>query len=108
VLELLERESPPTRGFLDGSRPTRVGGGTMEVAVTSPMRAGMLARPEHRERVRAAVRTVSGHELTIDFEAGEAPAEAAPAHRAPPRDHEALFDELKTMFGAVEEGGDRT
>jgi DNA polymerase III subunit gamma/tau len=51
---------------------------------------------------------VSGHELTIDFEAGEAPAEAAPAHRAPPRDHEALFDELKTMFGAVEEGGDRT
>ncbi len=107
VLELLERESPPTRGFLDGSRPTRVGGGTMEVTVTSPMRAGMLGRPEHRERVRTAVRTVAGHELTIDFEAGDAPAEAAPAPRAP-KDHEALFDELKTMFGAVEEGGDRT
>ncbi len=108
VLELLERDAPPTRGFLDGSRPTRVAGGILEVTVTSPMRAGMLGRPEHRERVRTAVRTVSGHELTIDFEAGDAPLEQAPATPPPPKDHEALFDELKTMFGAVEEGGDRT
>ncbi|MGE4031836.1 MAG: hypothetical protein AB7I08_16555, partial [Thermoleophilia bacterium] len=108
VLELLERDAPPTRGFLDGSRPARVGGGILEVTVTSPMRAGMLGRPEHRERVRAAVRTVSGHELTIDFEAGDAPLERAPAAPPAPKDHEALFDELKTMFGAVEEGGDRT
>ncbi|WP_217921898.1 DNA polymerase III subunit gamma/tau [Miltoncostaea oceani] len=108
VLELLEREAPPTRGFLDGSRPAVVGDGAMEVAVTSTMRASMLGRPEHRERVRGAVRTVSGHTLAIDFVPGEAPVQTISERPAEPKDHESLLDELKTMFGAVEEGGDRT
>jgi len=80
----------------------------MEVAVTSAMRASMLGRQEHRERVRGAVRTVSGHTLTIDFVAGEAPVQTIPERPVEPKDHETLLDELKTMFGAVEEGGDRT
>ncbi len=108
VLELLEREAPPTRGFLDGSRPMRVEDGALDVAVTSAMRASMLGRIEHRERVRGAVRTVSGHDLTVDFVPGEAVPETAPERPAEPRDHESLLEELKTMFGAVEEDGDRT
>ena len=31
-----------------------------------------------------------------------------PERPVEPKDHETLLDELKTMFGAVEEGGDRT
>jgi DNA polymerase III subunit gamma/tau len=109
VLEVLEREAPSTRGFLDGSRPERVEDGEMIVAVTSTTRASMLARPENRERVRVAVLAVSGHELTVDFVPGEAPPPSpTPEHPVAPRDHEALLEELKTMFGAVEEGGDRT
>ena len=107
VLDLLERETPPTRGFLDGSRPTRVDEGALEVTVTSAMRADMLGRHEHRERVRNAVATVSGRNLAIDFVAGapRAPEESEPP---PPRDQEALLEEFKTMFRAVEEDGERT
>ena len=39
ILDVLEREAPPTRGFLDGSRPTRVDESSLEVTVTSAMRA---------------------------------------------------------------------
>jgi DNA polymerase-3 subunit gamma/tau len=103
VLDLLERDSPPTRGMLDGSRPSEVDDESLTVTVTSRIRADMLGRPDHRERVRTAVETVSGHRLAVDFEAGEpapAPQEAAPA----PRDDESLLEEFKTMFSAVEEG----
>jgi DNA polymerase III subunit gamma/tau len=109
VLDVLEREAPPTRGFLDGSRPARVDEAALEVAVGSPVRAEMLARPEHRERVRTAVATVTGRTLAVDFAAG-APAEED-AHDDPgperPRDDEALLEEFKSMFQAVEEGGRR-
>ena len=109
VLDILERETPPTRGFLDGSRPTRVDEGALEVTVTSAMRADMLGRHEHRERVRAAIATVSGRELAIDFVAGApAPHGAESSEPAPPRDQEALLEEFKTMFRAVEEDGERT
>jgi DNA polymerase III gamma/tau subunit len=107
VLDVLEREAPPTRGFLDGSRPERVDEESLEVAVGSPVRAEMLARPDHRERVRAAVTTVSGRTLAVDFVAG-APAEAEPDPGPErPRDDEALLEEFKSMFQAVEEGGRR-
>ena len=107
VLDLLERETPPTRGFLDGSRPTRVDESGLEVTVTSAMRADMLGRHEHRERVRTAVATVSGRNLAIDFVAGAPPAPESSEPR-PPRDQEALLEEFKTMFRAVEEDGERT
>ena len=45
MLDVLEREAPPTRGFLDGSRPTRVDESSLEVTVTSAMRASMLGGP---------------------------------------------------------------
>jgi hypothetical protein len=109
-LEVVEREpleTPPTRGFLDGSRPTRVDEGALEVTVTSAMRADMLGRHEHRERVRNAVATVSGRNLAIDFVAG-APRAAEESEPPPPRDQEALLEEFKTMFRAVEEDGERT
>jgi hypothetical protein len=107
VLDLLERETPPTRGFLDGSRPTRVDEGALEVTVTSAMRADMLGRHEHRERVRTAVATVSGRNLAVDFVAG-APSAADEGEAPPPRDQEALLEEFKAMFRAVEEDGERS
>jgi DNA polymerase-3 subunit gamma/tau len=104
VLDLLERDSPPTRGLLDGSRPTRVDEASLTVTVTSRLRADMLGRPDNRERVRAAVETVAGRALALEFEAGE-PAPAQPeAEPGPPRDDESLLEEFKTMFSAVEEG----
>ena len=109
VLDILERETPPTRGFLDGSRPTRVGEASLEVTVTSKMRADMLGRHEHRERVQAAVATVSGRAMVVDFLAGAAEQPSAePSEPAAPRDQEALLEEFKTMFRAVEEDGERT
>ncbi len=107
VLEALERDAPPTRGFLDGSRPAAVDERTLGVTVTSPMRAEMLGKPEHRERVRAAVTAVVGRTLEVDFQAG-APVSTEAAGGAPaPRDDDALLEDLKTMFSAVEEGGER-
>ena len=108
VLEALERDAPPTRGFLDGSRPAAVDERTLEVTVTSPMRAEMLGKPEHRERVRAAVEAVVGRALEVEFQAGTPADTEAPGPRAPaPRDDDALLEDLKTMFSAVEEGGER-
>ncbi len=106
ILDILEREAPPTRGFLDGSRPTRVDEESLEVTVTSRVRADMLGRHEHRERVRNAVDAVSGRRLAVNFQAGAASVED-PGFSAPPapRDDEALLREFKTMFRAVEEGG---
>ena len=108
VLEALERDAPPTRGFLDGSRPAAVDDQTLGVTVTSPMRAEMLGKPEHRERVRAAVAAVVGRTLDVDFQAGAPASTEAPGAGAPaPRDDDALLEDLKTMFSAVEEGGER-
>ena len=108
VLEALERDAPPTRGFLDGSRPAAVDEQTLGVTVTSPMRAEMLGKPEHRERVRAAVAAVVGRTLEVDFQAGAPASTEAPGPGAPaPRDDDALLEDLKTMFSAVEEGGER-
>ncbi len=108
VLEALERDAPPTRGFLDGSRPAAVDDRALQVTVTSPMRAEMLGKPEHRERVRAAVEAVVGRPLEVEFEAGAPPTPDAQGSRAPaPRDDDALLEDLKTMFSAVEEGGER-
>ena len=108
VLEALERDAPPTRGFLDGSRPAAVDDQTLGVTVTSPMRAEMLGKPEHRERVRAAVAAVVGRTLEVDFQAGAPASTEAPGAGAPaPRDDDALLEDLKTMFSAVEEGGER-
>ena len=108
VLDILEREAPPTRAFLDGSRPTRVDEDSLEVTVTGRVRADMLSRHENRERVRNAVATVSGRRLAVDFLAGEPVPDDAPAGPPPPRDDEALLREFKTMFRAVEDGeGDR-
>ncbi|MBJ7454910.1 MAG: hypothetical protein JHC74_02520, partial [Thermoleophilia bacterium] len=105
VLEILEREAPPTRGFLDGSRPTRVDEDSLEVTVTSRVRADMLGRHEHRERVRNAVATVSGRRLAVDFQAGAAlPEDPGSAGPEAPRDDEALLREFKSMFRAVEDG----
>jgi DNA polymerase III subunit gamma/tau len=108
VLEALERDAPPTRGFLDGSRPAAVDERTLGVTVTSAMRAEMLGKPEHRERVRAAVESVAGRSLEVEFTAGApASAEAPGTGAAAPRDDDALLEDLKTMFSAVEEGGER-
>ena len=75
------------------------------MTVTSRVRADMLGRHEHRERVRNAVATVSGRRLAVDFQAGaalpESPASAGPEA---PRDDEALLREFKSMFRAVEDG----
>ena len=79
------------------------------MTVTSKMRADMLGRHEHRERVQGAVATVSGRTMAIDFLAGAAePSSAEPSEPAAPRDQEALLEEFKTMFRAVEEDGERT
>jgi hypothetical protein len=80
----------------------------LAVTVTSPMRAEMLGKPEHRERVRAAVEAVVGRPLEVEFEAGAPAGPEAEGSRAPaPRDDDALLEDLKTMFSAVEEGGER-
>ena len=68
----------------------------------------MLGRHEHRERVRNAVATVSGRNLAIDFVAGDPAGPRGAPSRPAPRDHEALLEEFKTMFRAVEEDGERT
>lgn len=109
VLAALEREAPPTRGFLDGSRPAEVDEGSLVVAVTSRLRADMLAAPDHRARVRAAVASVSGREMDVRFRAeAVAAGEEPPAGPAGPPDGDALLEEFKSMFNAVEErGGDR-
>lgn len=105
VLDTLEREAPPTRGMLDGSRPAGVDDASLTVTVTSRFRADMLGRPEHRDRVRAAVSAVSGRTLAIDFQAGAPPQEDEESAHAPaPRDDDTLLEEFKTMFSAVEEG----
>ena len=104
VLDLLERDSPPTRGLLDGSRPSRVDEASLAVTVTSRLRADMLGRPDNRERVRAAVETVAGRALALEFEAGDPAPAQQEAEPGPPRDDESLLEEFKTMFSAVEEG----
>ena len=109
VLDLLEREAPPTRGFLDGSRPTAVDEGSLEVTVTSAMRAEMLGGSEHRERVAEAVASVAGRRMEIRFVAGApVPHDPGPEEPPEPRDDETLLEEFKTMFRAVEEDGERT
>ncbi len=109
ILDVLEREAPPTRGFLDGSRPTRVDESSLEVTVTSAMRASMLGTRDNRERVRAAVTSVAGRTMDVAFVAGAAEAgrDDDPGPEAPPLDDEALLEEFKAMFRAVEEGGGR-
>jgi hypothetical protein len=67
----------------------------------------MLGTRDHRERVRAAVTSVSGRTMDVAFAAG-APASGQdedPGPDAPPLDDEALLEEFKAMFRAVEEGG---
>jgi len=89
------------------SRPSAVDEQGLAVTVTSPMRAEMLGKPEHRERVRAAVEAVVGRPVEVAFEAGAPPGPEAEGSRAPaPRDDDALLEDLKTMFSAVEEGGE--
>ncbi|MGE3232581.1 MAG: DNA polymerase III subunit gamma/tau [Thermoleophilia bacterium] len=107
ILDVVEREAPSTRGFLDGSRPTRVDEAAIEVTVTSPMRASMLGTRDNRERVRAAVTSVAGRTMEVTFVAGAAEAgqDEDPGPEAPPLDDEALLEEFKAMFRAVEEGG---
>ncbi|MGD9695201.1 MAG: DNA polymerase III subunit gamma/tau [Thermoleophilia bacterium] len=105
VLDALEREAPPTRGMLDGSRPARVADGAVTVQVTSGIRADMLAKSEHRDRVRDALATVAGEALAVEFVVGAAPAPREPSGPPAPRDDDALLEEFKSMFGAVEEGG---
>ena len=102
VLDALERDAPPTRGLLDGSRPAEVDERSLAVAVGSSFRADMLGRPEHRERVRIAVEAVSGRALAVEFVTGDAP--AADEEEAPPLDDDSLLAEFKSMFSAVEEG----
>jgi hypothetical protein len=70
------------------------------------MRAEMLGKPEHRERVRAAVEAVTGRPLEVAVEAGSPPSPDPGAGGPPPRDDDALLEDLKTMFSAVEEGGE--
>jgi hypothetical protein len=67
----------------------------------------MLGKPEHRERVSAAVEAVVGRALEVEFQAGTPTSTEAPGSGAPPRDDDALLEDLKTMFSAVEEGGER-
>jgi DNA polymerase-3 subunit gamma/tau len=102
VLDALERDAPPTRGLLDGSWPAEIDERRVVVSVTSALRADMLGRPEHRERVRIAVESVAGRPLAVEFAAGAAPAEE-PAEE-PPLDDDSLLAEFKSMFSAVEEG----
>ena len=104
VLDLLERDSPPTRGLLDGSRPSQVDEASLTVTVTSRLRADMLGRQDNRDRVRAAVETVAGRALALEFEAGDPAPAQQEAEPGPPRDDESLLEEFKTMFSAVEEG----
>jgi DNA polymerase III subunit gamma/tau len=103
VLDALERDAPPTRGLLDGSRPAEIDERRLVVSVTSALRADMLGRPEHRERVRIAVESVAGRPLALEFAAGAAPPEE-PADDAPALDDDSLLAEFKSMFSAVEEG----
>jgi len=111
VLDTLERDAPPLRGFLDGSHPDGVDESELLVAVTSAVRASMLDNPDNRRRVGDAVERVTGHRLAVRFAATAtaAPAEppVAPGRRESPPDGDALLHEVKTMFNAVEEGGDR-
>jgi DNA polymerase-3 subunit gamma/tau len=104
VLDVLERDAPPTRGFLDGSRPVAVEGESLTVAVSSPFRADMLSRPEHRDRVGQAVAAVVGRRPALEFEVRAPEGNPEGAERPPPGGDE-LLEELKTMFNAVEEGG---
>ena len=104
VLDALERDAPPTRGLLDGSRPAQIDERALAVAVTSPLRADMLGRPEHRERVRIAVETVAGRPLAVEFLAGAEAPRGDDQEEAPPLDDDALLAEFKSMFSAVEEG----
>ena len=73
------------------------------VAVTSPLRADMLGRPEHRERVRIAVESVAGRRWPSSSPPAPRPPEE-PAGDAPALDDDALLAEFKSMFSAVEEG----
>ena len=58
---------------------------------------------------RAAVTSVAGRTMDVAFVAGAADAheDADPGPEAPPLDDEALLEEFKAMFRAVEEGGGR-
>jgi DNA polymerase-3 subunit gamma/tau len=103
VLDALERDAPPTRGLLDGSRPAEIDERRLVVAVTSVLRADMLGRPENRERVRIAVEAVAGRPLAVEFLAGAPPPQEA-ADEGPPLDDDALLAGFKSMFSAVEEG----
>jgi hypothetical protein len=80
---------------------------TLEVTVTSPMRASMLGTRDNRERVRVAVTSVAGRTMDVAFVAGapDAGQDEDPGSEAPPLDDEALLEEFKAMFRAVEEGG---
>jgi hypothetical protein len=69
----------------------------------------MLATRDHRERVGAAVASVSGRTMEVRFVAGApGPQDPNPAEESAPRDDEALLEEFKAMFRAVEEGGERS
>jgi DNA polymerase III subunit gamma/tau len=103
VLDALERDAPPTRGLLDSSRPAEIDERRLVVSVTSALRADMLGRPEHRERVRIAVESVAGRPLAVEFAAGAAAPEE-PAEQQAPLDDDSLLAEFKSMFSAVEEG----
>ena len=58
--------------------------------------------------MRTAVEAVAGRTLEVEFEAGAVPGpEPEGSHAPAPRDDDALLEDLKTMFSAVEEGGER-
>jgi hypothetical protein len=88
--------------MLDGSRPAEIDERRLVVSVTSALRADMLGRPEHRERVRIAVESVAGRPLAVEFAAGAATAEEPDEEAA--LDDDSLLAEFKSMFSAVEEG----
>jgi DNA polymerase III subunit gamma/tau len=105
VMAELEREAPPVHGFLDGSEVTEVDDGAITVGVPSAMRVDMLAKPEHRRRVVAAVAALAGRPLEVAFTAiaPRAPERGSSVGERPPEDHERLVQDVKSMFNAVEE-----
>lgn len=104
VLAKLEEQAPPTRGFLDNSRPVAAEGREVQVGVPSAMRADLLGTREHRERVEDVLEQATGARLVLEFIAveGESAEDEAPGSAD---EHEQMLRERMRQLFEIEEDG---
>jgi hypothetical protein len=104
ILSAIHEQSPPTRGFLEGTRPIAVTPDEVTLGVPSRVSLKMLEGPDHRSRVAHALGLALGGTVAVTFELVAAAAPEPPPEDLSREEHDrVLREQMRELFGAVEE-----